>query len=56
MQLMDSSIYYPKQSGITADAAFRISQLSAEMLAAPYDDDNGPFLTSDDDEDGLEMN
>ena len=30
-------------------AASRISQLSAEMLAAPVDDDD-PFLTSDDDE------
>ena len=42
----DSSIHCLKQSGI---AAARISQLSTEMLAAPDDDDN-PFLTSDNNE------
>ena len=45
----DSSIHCLKQSGIAARAASRISQLGAEMLAAP-NDDNDPFLTSDDNE------
>ena len=52
----DSSIHCLKQSGIAADAASRISQLTAEMLAARDDDDDDPFLSSDDDEDELETN
>ena len=31
-------------------------QLAAEMLAAPDNDDDAPFLTSDDNEDELETN
>ena len=42
-------IHCLKQSGIAVHAASRISQLSAEMLAAP-DDDDDPFLTWDDNE------
>ena len=42
--------------GIAADAASRISLLSAETLAAPDDDDDNPFLTLDEDEDELEAN
>ena len=45
-----------KQCGIAVDAASRISQLIAEMLAALDDDDDDPCLTSDDNEDELEMN
>ena len=44
------------QNGTAADAASRISQLFAEMLAAPDEDDNDPFLSSDDNEDELETN
>ena len=44
------------QNGIAADAASRISQLTAEILAARDDDDDDPFFSSDDDEDELEMN
>ena len=44
----DSSVHCLKQSGIAADAASRISQLTAEMLAARDDDDDDPFLSSDD--------
>ena len=44
------------QSRSAADAAFHISQVTAEFLAAPDDDDNNPFLTSGDDEDELEAN
>ena len=44
------------QFGTAADAASHISQLIAEMLAAPDEDDNDPFLTSDDDENELETN
>ena len=33
-----------------------VSQLSAEILAVPDDDDDGPLLTSDDDKDKLEVN
>ena len=44
------------QSRIAADAVFRISQLTAEVLAAPDDVDDDSFLTSDDDEDELEAN
>ena len=43
-------------SGIAADAASRISQLTAEMLVALDDDDDNPFLTSDNDKDELETN
>ena len=45
-----------KQCGIAVDAVPRISQLTAEMLAALDDDDDDPCLTSDDDDDELEMN
>ena len=38
------------------DAAFCISQLTAEVLVAPDDDYDDPFLTSDDDENELEAN
>ena len=41
------------QSGIAADAASHISQLTAEILAALDDDDDDSFLTSDYDEDKL---
>ena len=44
------------QNGTAADAASRISQLFAEMLAAPDEDDIDSFLTSDDNEDELETN
>ena len=43
-------------TGTYADAASRISQLTAEMLAARDDDDDDPFLSSDDDEGELETN
>ena len=55
----DSSIHCLKQSQIVADAACRISQLTAEilaapeMLAAPDGNDDDPLLTSYDDEDEL---
>ena len=52
----DSSILCFKQSGIAADTALCISQLTAEMLAACDNDDDDPFLSSDDDEDKLETN
>ena len=41
--------YIASQSGIAVHAASWVSQLSAEMLEAP-DDDNNPFLISDDKE------
>ena len=47
----DFSIQCLKQSGIGAHAASHISQLIVEMSAAPDEEDNDPFLTSDDDED-----
>ena len=47
----DFSIQCLKQSGIGADAASHISQLIAEMSAAPNKDDNDSFFTSGGDED-----
>ena len=44
------------QSRSAPDAVSRISQLTAEVLAAPDDDDNNPFLTSANNEDELEAN
>ena len=45
----NSSIHCLKQSGNSAHSTSRISQLSAEMLAVS-DDENDPFLLSEDDE------
>ena len=42
-------------SRIVADVAFRDSQLTAKVLATHVDDDDDPFLTSDD-EHKLEAN
>ena len=50
----DSSIHCLKQNGIAADVVSHISQLTAELLAAPYDNDDDPFLPSDDDQDELD--
>ena len=52
----DSSMHYLKQSGITADTVSHIFQLAAEMLAAPCNEYNDLFLSSDDDEGKLETN
>ena len=49
------SIHCLKQNGIAADEASHISMLSAETLAAPDNNDNNPFSTSDD-KDDLEAN
>ena len=43
-------------SQTAAHAPFHTSQLAAEVLAAPDDDDNSPFLTWDHNEDKLEAN
>ena len=52
----DSSVHCLNQSEIAADAVLHISQLIAEMLAAPYNNDDDPVLSSDDDQDELETN
>ena len=52
----NSSIHSLKQSEIAAKAASRISKLTAEMLAAPNDNNDDRFLSSDDDQDELETN
>ena len=52
----DSSIHCLKQGGVAAGVPSNISQLTAEMLAAPDVNDNDPFLSVDDDEDELETN
>ena len=44
------------QNWSAPDAVFCISQLTAGVLAAPDNDDDNPFLTSDNDEDELEVN
>ena len=40
----DCSIHCLEHNGIDADAVSDISQLTSEMLAAPYVDDDDPFL------------
>ena len=44
------------QSGTAADTSSHISQLTAEMLAAPDNNDDDPFLSCDDNEDELKPN
>ena len=56
MGLRTSGIHCLEQNGIAAYTASCIFQLYAEMLAAPDNDEDDPFLTSDDDEDELEEN